>query len=261
MGAMHFVPARAAAALFVFALTTGLGGADAAAYTELVTELAPSQPVVKLDAGQFVWQPHIAPDGDIEVVISLAEQLLHVRRGGILIGVSTISSGGPGYDTPAGTFTILQKKKEHYSNLYDDAPMPYMQRLTWGGVALHAGSLPGYPASHGCIRLPTAFAELLYGVTRHGSAVLVLDEEMGSGAWLQRDLLVTSAPIQGRPRHASRDSEVERTSAAATARLNRAMLAKLTGRAAPLTAVSTIAALESADTLPTTPRLQNPRFR
>lgn len=134
--------------------------------------------------------------------------------------------------------------------------MPFMQRLTWGGVALHAGFLPGYPASHGCVRLPKAFAELLYGVTRHGSAVVVLDEEMGSGAWLQRDLLVTSAPVQGRARHASRDSAVESASAAATARLNRAMLAQLTGRTAPATATSTIATLESDDMLSTGPRLQ-----
>jgi hypothetical protein len=73
-------------------------------------------------------------------------------------------------------FTILQRRVEHYSSLYNNAPMPYMQRLTWGGVALHAGDLPGYPASHGCIRLPREFAKLLYGVTRLGMTVVVTNE-------------------------------------------------------------------------------------
>src|SRR3546814_12301464 len=85
------------------------------------------------------------------------------RSNGVLIGISTISSGTAGHETPTGIFTILQKKVDHKSNLYDDAPMPYMQRLTWSGIAMHAGNLPGYPASHGCIRLPLDFAERLYG--------------------------------------------------------------------------------------------------
>src|SRR3546814_18004653 len=76
-------------------------------------------------------------------------------------------------ETPTGIFTILQKKVDHKSNLYDDAPMPYMQRLTWSGIAMHAGNLPGYPASHGCIRLPLAFAEHLYGVTQLGLTVII----------------------------------------------------------------------------------------
>jgi hypothetical protein len=99
-----------------------------------------------------------------------------VYRGGTRIGVSTISTGRPGHDTPPGVFTILQKQKMHRSTLYDDAPMPFMQRLTWDGIALHAGRLPGYPASHGCIRLPKAFAEALYGVTDHGGVVVVADD-------------------------------------------------------------------------------------
>ena len=77
-----------------------------------------------------------------------------------------------------GVCPILQKKKMHHSNLYDDAPMPFMQRLTWGGVAMHSGRNPGYPASHGCIRLPDEFAELLYGVTSHDTTVVVADESM-----------------------------------------------------------------------------------
>jgi lipoprotein-anchoring transpeptidase ErfK/SrfK len=121
----------------------------------------------------YLWFPELAPKGPVVIVISLLEQKAYAYRNGIRIGVANISSGRRGYETPAGVFTILQKHREHYSNLYDDAPMPYMQRLTWSGVALHAGKLPGYPASHGCIRLPYPFAEKLYGITATGMTVVV----------------------------------------------------------------------------------------
>lgn len=126
-----------------------------------------------LKPGQFLWAPQIAPQGPIVVVVSLDEQRAYAYRNGIAIGVSTISSGKPGNDTPTGVFTILQKNKDHRSNLYNNAPMPYMQRLTWDGIALHGGSLPGYPASHGCVRLPQAFAEKLFAITQRGDTVVV----------------------------------------------------------------------------------------
>lgn len=107
--------------------------------------------------------------------MSLATQRAVVYSNGVPIGISTVSTGRPGFETPTGTFVILQKRVEHYSNIYDNAPMPYMQRPTWGGVALHAGQLPGYPASHGCIRLPLEFARLLYDVTHHGMTVVITD--------------------------------------------------------------------------------------
>lgn len=109
------------------------------------------------------------------LVVSLDEQRAYVYRNGIAIGLSTISSGKPGHETPTGVFTILQKDKDHRSNLYNSAPMPYMQRLTWDGIALHGGSLPGHPASHGCVRLPQAFAQKLFGETRRGDTVVVAD--------------------------------------------------------------------------------------
>lgn len=130
-----------------------------------------------LGAGEFVWMPDLAPRGPVVVVVSLPAQRAYVYRNGVRIGVSTISSGKPGYETPTGVFTILQKHREHYSNLYDNAPMPFMQRLTWGGLALHAGGLPGYPASHGCVRLPKEFAEALYGVTARGTTVVIAGGE------------------------------------------------------------------------------------
>jgi hypothetical protein len=129
----------------------------------------------RLKPGQFLWAPQIAPSGPVLLVVSLATQRAVVYRNGVPIGISTVSTGRPGYETPTGTFLILQKRVEHYSNIYDNAPMPYMQRLTWGGVALHAGQLPGYPASHGCIRLPLEFARLLYDVTHHGMTVVITD--------------------------------------------------------------------------------------
>ena len=137
-------------------------------------DTAPAGPLA-LKPGQFLWHPEIAPDGPVVLVVSLDQQLAYVYRNGIAIGISTISSGKPGKDTPTGVFTILQKNKDHKSNLYNNAPMPYMQRLTWDGIALHGGTLPGYPASHGCVRLPQPFAAKVYGVTRTGDTVVVSD--------------------------------------------------------------------------------------
>jgi len=129
-----------------------------------------------LKPGEYLWAPEVAPRGPLLLIVSLATQRGTLYRNGIPIAITTVSTGKPGHRTPTGVFTILQREVEHYSNLYDHAPMPYMQRLTWGGVALHGGTLPGYPASHGCIRLPHAFARLLYGVTRLGMTVVVTDE-------------------------------------------------------------------------------------
>lgn len=131
------------------------------------------QTVATLKPGQFVWNPEAAPDGPALLVVNLATQRAVLFRNGVPIGASTVSSGKPGYETPTGVFTVLEKKKEHYSKTYDNAPMPNMQRLTWKGIALHAGNLPGYPASHGCIRLPMKFSSLLFGATKLGMTVII----------------------------------------------------------------------------------------
>ena len=135
-----------------------------------------AEAAAKLSPGQYLWAPQIAPDGPVLLVVSLKNQRAVVYRNGVPIGISTVSTGRPGYETPTGVFVILQKRVDHYSNIYDNAPMPFMQRLTWGGIALHAGQLPGYPASHGCVRLPHDFARLLYGVTRMGMTVVITDQ-------------------------------------------------------------------------------------
>jgi hypothetical protein len=134
------------------------------------------QTVSQLKPGQFVWAPELAPAGPVLLVVNTKTQRATVYRNGIPIAATTVSTGRPGYRTPSGVFTILQKHVEHYSSKYDNAPMPYMQRLTWSGIALHAGKLPGYPASHGCIRLPAGFAKLLFGVTKLGMTVVVTDQ-------------------------------------------------------------------------------------
>ncbi|HET9429410.1 MAG TPA: L,D-transpeptidase family protein [Allosphingosinicella sp.] len=130
----------------------------------------------RLEPGEFLWVPEIAPEGPVLLVVSLTTQRAVIYRNGLPIGITTVSTGRPGHQTPTGMFTILQRRVEHYSSLYNNAPMPYMQRLTWGGVALHGGELPGYPASHGCIRLPHEFARLLYGVSHLGMTVVVTED-------------------------------------------------------------------------------------
>jgi hypothetical protein len=145
----------------------------------------------KLKPGQFVWQPERAPDGPVVIVVSLPDQLATVYRNGVRIAVSTCSTGRPGHATPTGTFVILEKDVNHHSSLYDNAPMPYMERVTWGGVALHAGNLPGYPASHGCVRLPRAFAQLLFGITHLGTTVIIGDRNSVPADVLHSGLLIS----------------------------------------------------------------------
>jgi len=128
-----------------------------------------------LKPGQYAWHPERAPSGAVVVLVSIPDQWVVVYRNGVRIGASTCSTGRPGHQTPAGVFVILQKDKDHHSSTYNNAPMPYMERLTWQGIALHAGNLPGYPASHGCVRLPLAFAKLLFGVTTLGTPVVIAD--------------------------------------------------------------------------------------
>lgn len=123
-----------------------------------------------LAPGEFTWHPERSGEGPLAIIVSLPEQRVFVYRNGIRIASST---GKPGHSTPTGVFTILQKDKNHHSATYDNAPMPNMNRLTWSGIALHAGNLPGYPASHGCVRLPLAFSELLFGITHVGTAVII----------------------------------------------------------------------------------------
>ena len=151
-----------------------------------------------LKNGQFVWAPELAPDGPLLVIVNLATQRMIVFRNGVPIAASTLSTGRKGYETPTGVFTILEKKKVHFSKTYDNAPMPNMQRLTWKGISLHAGNLPGYPASHGCIRLPSKFSELLFGSTSLGMTVVITSLATLPEASPAPDL-TAPAPADGAP--------------------------------------------------------------
>src|SRR5947207_1276015 len=133
------------------------------------------KPTGTLKPGEYWWHPELSPSGPLMVLVSVPEQTMHVYRNGILIGRSSISTGSKGHSTPGGVFSILGKHREYYSKKYNNAPMPNMQRLTDTGICMHSGNLPGYPASHGCIRLPFDFSQLLFSVTAQGGTVVVGD--------------------------------------------------------------------------------------
>lgn len=126
--------------------------------------------------GPFEWHPERSLKGHIVIIVSLTDQRLSVYRGGIRIATAPVSTGKPGHKTPTGVFTILQKDAHHHSSIYNNASMPNSERLTWSGVALHAGGLPGYPESHGCVHLSLEFSKLLFSITHIGAAVIIADE-------------------------------------------------------------------------------------
>ena len=133
------------------------------------------------------------PKGPVLISISIEEQRLKVYDSNGLYAETPISTGMAGHSTPMGVFSVIGKEKFHRSNIYSGAPMPYMQRITWSGIAMHAGVLPGYPASHGCIRMPMNFATRLYGWTRMGARVVIAPGEL-SPVDFSHPLLFTRRP-------------------------------------------------------------------
>lgn len=125
-----------------------------------------------LEPGKYLWRD-VAAEGEERVVISLENQLAFLYRGNTLVAAASVSTGKEGKNSPAGVFQVMTKKRMHHSRKYDNAPMPFAQFITDYGVALHAGHNPGHPASHGCIRLPSAFAKKLFSVTDVGTTVLI----------------------------------------------------------------------------------------
>ena len=126
-----------------------------------------------LAPGQYRWTAAIPETGETKIVIDRLTQTFYVYRGEQLVGVSTISSGKKGKETPLGFWAVMLKKKRGFSRKYDNAPMPFMQMYDDKGIAFHAGPNPGYPASHGCVRLPLKFAERLFGMTKMGTKVII----------------------------------------------------------------------------------------
>ncbi|MGC4390628.1 MULTISPECIES: L,D-transpeptidase family protein [unclassified Agrobacterium] len=120
--------------------------------------------------------PALAADSRaLQILVSKSDQSLALYENGEIVATSKVSTGKAGHETPSGIFSILEKRKYHESNIYSAAPMPFMQRLTWSGIALHEGKVPNYPASHGCVRLPSKFAKSLFGDTRTGVHVIITD--------------------------------------------------------------------------------------
>ena len=144
-------------------------GAAPQAYKDMVSELGTRG----LKPGHYVWSASIPQQGDTRIVLDLVTQMGYVYRGDRLVGATTISTAKTGKITPLGFWSILEKRPFYRSKKYDNAPMPFMQRIDSYGIALHGGMNPGYPASHGCVRLPLAFAKKLYGLTSIGSKVVI----------------------------------------------------------------------------------------
>jgi lipoprotein-anchoring transpeptidase ErfK/SrfK len=157
-------------------------------------------------------------DGPLVVTVSLRRQRVSVWDRNGLMMEAPISSGKLGTPTPTGIFSILQKNRVHYSNLYDSAPMPNMQRITWSGVALHAGALPGYPASHGCIRLPHGFSKRLFEVTQMGTRVIVAYDPVRPES-IQHEQLFAAYPDGVPSMHALMPGETQVADASDTSRL------------------------------------------
>ncbi len=153
---------------------------------------APLNAATQLKPGQWIWVPEASPEGPVTILVDLSRQVAIVYRNGVAIGMTTVSTGKKGHETPTGVFTILQKNAKHKSNIYNNAPMPYMQRLTWDGVALHAGNLPGYPQSHGCVRMPMAFAQKLFKTTTMGGTIVVAGK---AGAIMEAPSIGVLAPM------------------------------------------------------------------
>jgi hypothetical protein len=161
-------------------------------------------PINQLKKGEYLWMAEAVSTGPVVMVVSITEQRAYVYRNGILIGATTVSTGRPGHQTPTGVFTVLQKQKEHRSTIYDGAPMPYMERLTWGGIALHAGGLPGYPESHGCIHLPSEFAQRLFDISPSGMTVVIgteatAPERVAHPGYLAPVKAVGGQPVERQP--------------------------------------------------------------
>ena len=144
-------------------------GAAPQAYKDMVAELGTKG----LKPGEYVWASAIPTEGDTRIVIDRLTQMIYVYRGDKMVGAATISTAVKGRITPLGFWSILEKRPFYRSKKYDNAPMPWMQRIDEYGIAMHGGKNPGYPASHGCIRLPMKFAEKLYKLTTVGSKVII----------------------------------------------------------------------------------------
>jgi lipoprotein-anchoring transpeptidase ErfK/SrfK len=212
---MHRIAYAVCLMVIIAALAAPPARADSVPFWGARASMPTDTPINTLKKGEFLWLGDAFTSGPVVMVVSLSEQRAFVYRNGVLIGATSVSTGRPGHVTPTGVFTVLQKQKEHRSTIYDGAPMPYMERLTWGGVALHAGGIPGYPESHGCIHLPSEFAKLLFDISPAGMTVVIANDqtepervahpgylapvEVTGGLPIPRDPLATGAEERWQP--------------------------------------------------------------
>ena len=143
--------------------------------------------------------PKDAARGPLLLVISIADQRISLYDNGALIAHSSVSTGVKNHPTPLGVFSVISKSRFHRSNIYSNAPMPYMQRITWSGIALHAGDLPGYPASHGCIRLTNDFAIRLWHLTKRGTRVIIAHDDIRPAETSNPNLFVPKPKVASGP--------------------------------------------------------------
>lgn len=161
-------------------------------------------------------QPEAPPKGPLQIIVSIPDQRVSLYENAALIARSSVSTGVPHHPTPVGVFSVIAKQRWHRSNIYSGAPMPYMQRITWSGIALHAGVVPGHPASHGCIRLTNDFAVRLWHLTKRGTRVIIAPDdvepvEIANPHLFKRKVPSTSPEL---PAAADPDSRVAKTEVA-----------------------------------------------
>jgi L,D-transpeptidase catalytic domain len=206
---MGFIRAALLAALAVYVLPVGTTRAQARFWPEYGhwwgNNFSPRykhhHPHAKSDLAKKV-EPQGTLKGPLQIIISITAQQLSLYDNGELIARAPVSTGIRGHPTPLGLFNVISKERWHRSNLYSAAPMPYMQRITWSGIALHAGVLPGHPASHGCIRLPNDFAYRLYQLTKRGTRVIIARDDVKPVEIANPHLLVLQpkmAPVSSEP--------------------------------------------------------------
>ncbi|MDQ3471364.1 MAG: L,D-transpeptidase family protein [Pseudomonadota bacterium] len=167
--ALSVPTAPATASLETYEAKAAASDAAAMARADLAATFGKS----RVKPGQFLWRNVPGSAGNERVVVGLSDQQAYLYRGSELVAAAAISTGTSKNPTPTGIFQVLEKKTMHFSRKYDNAPMPFMQRIDRFGIALHAGHNPGRPASHGCIRLPKQFAEKLFSTTGVGTPVMI----------------------------------------------------------------------------------------
>ena len=181
---------------FASAFLTAILLLAAPGFRALAIEKGTLQPSTTTDLkpNQYIWNPDASPNGPVGIIVDLTNQMIYVYRNGKQIGRSAVSTGIKSHPTAPGTYTILTKNLKYHSEKYHEASMPFMERLTWDGMAIHGGNNPGKPSSHGCVHVPLDFAEKLYGITNKGDTVLISDLKEAPGDTVNPGLVPQQTP-------------------------------------------------------------------